>query len=191
MTFTLCDLLLSEYYLEVIFIHVSIWWLFFSSQVRSDSLQPHGLQHSGLSVFFSIFCSFLRFMFIELVMLYDHLICCHSLFLLPSTFPSIRVFYKESALHIRWPKDWSFSFSIMPSNEYSGLNLGWTDWISLLSKHLSRVLSSTTIRKHQFFAAHSYLWSSSHICTWLLEKLYGILSTKWCLCFLICFLGLS
>ena len=72
--------------------------------------------------------------------------------LLPSIFPSIRVFSKESALHMRWSKYWSFSFNISPSNEHPGLiSLGWTGWISLKSKQLSRVFSNTTIQKHQFF----------------------------------------
>ena len=85
-------------------------------------------------------------------MLSNHLIFCCPLLLLPSVFP--RVFSSESALRIRWPKYWSFSFSISLSNEYSGLiPLGLTDLISLLSKGLSRVFSSTTIRKHQFFSA--------------------------------------
>ena len=71
---------------------------------------------------------------------------------LPSIFPSIRVFSKESVLHIRWPKYWSFSFSISPSNEYSGLISFRIDcWISLQSKGLSRVFSNTTVPKHQFF----------------------------------------
>ena len=65
--------------------------------------------------------SLLKFMFIESVMLSNHLILCHPLLLLPSIFPSIRIFSNESALHIRWPKHWSFSFSISPSNEYLGL----------------------------------------------------------------------
>ena len=81
----------------------------------------------------------------------NHFILCHPL-LLPSIFPSVRVFSNESVLHIRWPKYWSFSFSISPSNEYSGL-LGLTGWISLLSKELSRVFSNTTVQKHQFFGA--------------------------------------
>ena len=63
----------------------------------------------------------------------NHLILCHPLLLLPSIFPSIRVFFKESALHIRWPKDWSFSFSISPSGEYSGLIFFRTDWLDLLA----------------------------------------------------------
>ena len=68
--------------------------------------------------------------------------------------PSIRVISNESVFCIRWSKYWSFSFSISPSNEYSGLiSLGWTAWISLQSKGLSRVFSNTTVRKHQFFGA--------------------------------------
>ena len=92
--------------------------------------------------------SLLRFMSIELVMPSNHLILCHPL--LPSIFPSIRVFSNELALCLRWPKYWSFSNS--PSNEYSGLILlGLTGLISLQSKGLSRVFSSATVQKHQFF----------------------------------------
>ena len=87
----------------------------------------------------------------ESVMPSNHPILCCALLLLPSVFPSIRAFSNESVLHIRWPKYWSFSFSISPSNEYSGLiSLGLTGLISLLSKGLSRVFSNTTIQKHQF-----------------------------------------
>ena len=92
---------------------------------------------------------------------------------LPSVSPSIRVFSIESALCIRWPKYWSFSFSTSPSNEYSGLISFRIDWFALLqSKGLSRVFSSTTIRKHQFFGTQPSLWSNSHICIWLLGKPY-------------------
>ena len=81
---------------------------------------------------------------------------CRPLFLLPSVFPSIRVFSNESVLHIRWPKYWSFSFSISPSNEYSGLiPLELTGLISLQS----------TVQKHQFFGTWLSLWSNSHIHT--------------------------
>ena len=100
-------------------------------------------------------------------------------FFLPSISPSIRVFSNKSALHIRWPKYWSFSIS--PFNEYSGLISFRIDWFDLLAvQGLSRVFSNTT-QKHQFFSAQPSLWSNSHICTWLLEKLYGYLSAKWCL----------
>ena len=76
--------------------------------------------------------SSLKLMSIESVLPSNHLILCHPLFLLPSTFPSIRVFSNESVLHIRWPKYWSFSFSISPSNEYSGLISFRMDWLDLL-----------------------------------------------------------
>ena len=77
--------------------------------------------------------SFLRLMSIEAVMPSNHLILCHPLLLLPSIFPSIRVFSNESVLHIRWPKYWDFSFSISPSNEYSGLISFTMDWFNLLA----------------------------------------------------------
>ena len=93
-----------------------------------------------------------------------------SLLLLPSIFPSIKVFSNESALRIRWPKYWNFSLSISPSNGYSGLISGLTGLIPLLSKGLWRVFFSTTIQKHQFFSTQPSLWSSSHIHTWLLKK---------------------
>ena len=102
--------------------------------------------------------SLLKLMSIESVVSSNHLILCHPLLLLPSIFPNIRVFSNESALRIRWPKYWSFSFRISPSNEYSGLiPLGWTGWISLQSKRLSRVFSNTTVQKHQFFSIQLYL----------------------------------
>ena len=92
------------------------------------------------------------------------------LLLLPSIFPSIRVFSNELALRIRWPKYWSFS--ILPCSEYSGLISYRIDGFDLLAVQvtLSRVFSSTTIQKHQFFGAQSSLWSNSHIHRWLLEK---------------------
>ena len=90
-------------------------------------------------------------------MLSNHLILCCPVFLLPSIFPGIRVFSNESALHIRWPKYWSFSFSIqyLPMNIQGWLPLGMTGLISLQSKGLSRVFSSTTIWKHQLILQHS------------------------------------
>ena len=109
--------------------------------------------------------SLLRFMFIELVMLSNHLILCHLLLLWPLIFPSIRVLHSESALRIRWPKYWSFSFSISSSNEYSGLISFRIGLISLQSKGLSRVFSSATIQRHQFFSAQPFLGSNSHIHT--------------------------
>ena len=111
-------------------------------------------------------------MSIESVMPPNHLILCHPLFLMPSIFPSIRVFSNESVLHIRWPKFWSFSFSIRPFNDFLKVwyPLGWTGWMSLQSKGLSRVFSNTRVQKKQFLGAQTSLWSNTHIHTWLLEK---------------------
>ena len=109
-----------------------------------------------------------KFMSTESVMPSNHLTLCCPLLLLPSIFPIIKVFFNESTPSIRWPKYWHFSIS--PSNEYSGLiSIGLTGLISLLSKGLSRVFSSTTTQKHKF-NIQPYLWSISHIHTWLLEK---------------------
>ena len=105
----------------------------FSCSVMSDSLQPHGLQHGQVSLSITNFQSLLKLMSIESVMLSNHLIFCRPLLLPPSVFPSIRVFSDESVLHIRWPKDWSFSFSIGLSNEYSGLIFFRMDWLDLLA----------------------------------------------------------
>ena len=127
----------------------------------------------------------------------NHLILCHPLFLLQSIVPSIRVFSNDLVLRIRWPKDWSFSISISPSNEYSGLISIRIDWFDLFTvqgtlKSL-RVFSNTTVQTHQFFGTQLSLWSNSHIHTLLLEKpqlwLGGSLLAKWCLCFLIFCLG--
>ena len=98
-------------------------------------LKSHSLGQSALKtpLSFTISQSFLRFMFIDSLMSSNHLILCSPLLLLPSIFPSIRVFSNESALHIRWPKYWSFSFSINPSNEYSGLISFRIDWFDLLA----------------------------------------------------------
>ena len=85
------------------------------------------------SLSFRISLSLLKLMSIDLVMPSNHLILCHPLLLLPSVFPSIRVFSSESVLCIRWPKHWSFSFSISPSSEYSGLISFRMDWLDLLA----------------------------------------------------------
>ena len=97
-------------------------------------------------------------MCIQSVMPSSHLILCHPLLLLPSIIPSIRVFSNESVLHIGWSQYWSFSFSTSPSNEYSRLiSLGLTGWISLQSKGIPRVFSSTTVQKHLLV-----FWSTSY-----------------------------
>ena len=104
---------------------------------------------------------------IESVTPSSHLIHCHPLLLLPPIPPTIRVFFSESTLCISWPKYWSFSLSISPSNEHQDWSpLGWTGWISLQSKELSRVFSNTTVQKHQFFGAQLSSQSNSHIHTW-------------------------
>ena len=107
----------------------------------------------------SNFGSLPKLISIESVMPSSHLILCCPLLFLPSIFPSIWVFSKESVLHIRWPKDWSFSFIISPSNENSGLiSFRMDRWISLQSKGLSRVFSNTAVQKHQFVGAR-FLYS--------------------------------
>ena len=130
------------------------------------------MQHARLPCL-SLSPGLLRLMSIELVMPSKYFILCYPLLLLPSIFPSLRVFFNESALRIRWSKYWSFTFSVRPSfpvNIQGWFPLGLTGLISLLSKGLSRVFSSTTVRKHQFFSAQASLYSNSHIHTWLLEK---------------------
>ena len=138
----------------------------FSSVAQSclDSLQPMNRSTPGLPVHHQLPES-TQTMSVESMMPSNHLILCHPLLLLPSIFPSIRVFSNESVPCIRWPKYWSFSFSISPSNEYSGLiSSGLTGLISLQSKGLSRVFSNT-VQKHQFFSAQLCLWFNSHIHT--------------------------
>ena len=112
-----------------------------------------------------------KLMSIESVMPSNHFILWCPLLLLPSIFLSIRVFANESALHIRWPKYWSFSFSISPPNEYSGLIFFRIDWLDLPAvQGLSRVFSNTTVQKLQFFGTQFSLWPNSHIHTWLFKK---------------------
>ena len=139
------------------------------SCVRLFAIPWIAARQASLSI--TISRSSLRLTSIELVMPSSHLILCRPLLLLPPIPASIRVFSNESTLPMRWPKYWSFSFSISSSNEHSGLisfrmDTGWT---SLQSKGLSRVFSNTTVQKHQFCAQLSSQ-SNSHIHTWPLEK---------------------
>ena len=101
------------------------------------------------------------------VMPSNHLILCHPLLLLPSILPSTRDFSNKSALHIRWPKIWSFSISISTSNEHPGLISFRMDWLDLLAVQgiLKSLLSNTTVQKHQFFGTQLLLQSNSQICT--------------------------
>ena len=124
----------------------------------------------------------LESMSIESVMPSNHLILCHPLLFLPPILPSIRVFSNESTIHMRWPKYWSFSFNISPSNEHPGLisfRMGWLDLLvvqgtlkSLLQHHSSHLIlakrprsDNTTVQKHQFFGAQLSSPSNSHIHT--------------------------
>ena len=134
----------------------------------SDSLWPHGLQHTRLpcSSLYPRVCS-------NSCPLsqwcHPTIIFCYPLLLLPSIFPSIRVFSNELALRIRWPLYWSFSFSISPSN--SGLISFRIDWFDLLAVQGTLMsLLQYHNSKAQFFGAQLSLWSNSHIHTWLLEN---------------------
>ena len=127
---------------------------------------------SQASLSFTISLRFLKLMSIETVMPSNHLILCHPLIFLPSIFPSSRVFSNESILCIRWPKYWSFSFNICPSNEYSGLIFFRMDWLDLLAVQgtLKSLLQNHSSKASVLGTQHS-LYSKSHIHTWLLEKL--------------------
>ena len=103
--------------------------------------------------------SLLKLTSIESVMSSNHLIFCHPLLLLPSIIPSIRAFSSESALCTRWPKYWSFSFSISPSNEYSEMISFRVDWLDLLAVQ-GTLKSITTVQKHQFFGIQPSLYST-------------------------------
>ena len=103
-------------------------------------------------------------MSIESVMRPNYLILCHPLLLLPSIFPCIEVFSNELAICIRWPEYWGFSFSVSPSDQYSGLMSFRMDWFDLLAvKGLSRLFSSIKVWKHQFFSTQPSSWPNSHI----------------------------
>ena len=136
------------------------------SHVRLFETPWTAARQSSLSITNSL--SLLKLMSIQSVMPSNHPILCRPLLLPPSIFPSIRLFSNESVLHIRWPKYWSFSFSISPSSECSGLIAFRMDWFNLLAIH--RTLKSllqhqNTVQKHQFFGAQLSLWSNSHIRT--------------------------
>ena len=117
--------------------------------------------------------SLLKLMSIESVIPSNHLILCRPLLLLPSIFPSLRVSSSESVLRIRWPKYWSFNFSISPSNEYSGLISFRMNWLDLLAvQRTFKSLPNTTAQKHQFFSIQPSLRFTSRIHTRLPEKPY-------------------
>ena len=132
-----------------------LWFVQFSSVQSLSRVQLFATpwtaaRQASLSI--TISWSLLTLISIKSVMPSNHLIFCHPL-LLPSIFPSIRVFSNESALGLRWPKYWRFSFSISPSNEYSeliSLRMNWSDLLAV--KGLSRVFSNTTVQKYRFFS---------------------------------------
>ena len=143
----------------------------FSNQVMPDSGTPGTAAHQD-PLSFTVSPNLVKLISIESVMPSNHLIFCHPLLFLPSIFHSIRVFTNELVLHIRWPNiGFSASASVLPLSIQGWFPLGLTGLISLLSKGLSRVFSSTTVWKHQFFGSQPSLRSNSHICRWLLEKL--------------------
>ena len=129
----------------------------------SNSLWPHGLQCQA-SLSFTISQSLLRFLRIESVMPSNHLTLCCPLLLLPWIFPSIRVFSNELALHIRGPKYWSFSFSISPSSEYSGLISFRTDWFDLLAvqRTLNSLLQHHSSKASIFWCSAFFMVQLSH-----------------------------
>ena len=148
--------------------------LLFSCSVVSYSLWPHGLQQARLPCpslspgVFSNSRPLSQWCYPTI-----SLILCHPFLFLPSVFPSIRVFSNELALHIRWPKYWhfSFSFSISPSEEYSGLISFRIEWLDLLAvQGTLKSLLQHHSSKHQFFGSQPSLWYNSHIHTWLQEK---------------------
>ena len=143
--------------MKYIYEYCIINYIFFSSVQSLSHVQLFATSWTAAcqaSVSITNSQSLLKLMSMESVMPSNHLILCHPLLLQPSIFPSIRVFSNVSVLHIRWPKYWSFSFSISPSDEYSGLiSFRMAGWISWQSKGLSRVFSNTTVQKHHFISA--------------------------------------
>ena len=162
--FHYCSPLLSDMAFRGACVEASLFSLGLLSPLRSDHIRsvtqlcptlcnPMNSSTPGLPVHHQIRSS-PRLTSIESVMPSSHLILCRPLLLLPPTPPSIRVFSNESTLCMRWPKYWSFSFSISPSKENPGLiSFRMTGWISLHSKGLSRVFFNTTVQKHQFFGS--------------------------------------
>ena len=140
----------------------AFFFLLFSCQVMSDSLGPHELQHTRFPSLFTIS--------IESVMLSNHLIPCHPIFLLPSVFPSIRVFSNGLALHIRWPM-WRWRFSFSPSNEYAGLISFRIDWFAFLAVQgtLKSLIQHCSLKASILWHSTFFMVQLSHL-IWLLEK---------------------
>ena len=175
--FAFCHYILVCFFLEfymngvlphVLFLGLVIFVFWSLSHVQLFAVPWTAAHQASLSITNS--WSLLKLMSIESVMPSNHLILCHPHLLLFSIFPSIRVLSSELALCIRWPEYWSFSFSISPSNEYSGLISFRIDWLDLLSVQgtLKSLLQHHSSKA--FFGTQPSLWSSSHIHTCLLEK---------------------
>ena len=143
---------------------VNLFSVQFSHSVVSNSLLPHGLHavHQA-SLCITNSQSLLKLMSIEWMMPTNHLILCHP-FLLPSIFPSIRVFFNELVLCIRWPKYWSFSFSISPSNEYSGLTSSRIDWFDLQGTPKSLLQYHNTKASILWHSLYGPTFTSIHDC---------------------------
>ena len=142
----------------------------FSRSVVSYSLRPHEPQQAKVSGFITNSRSPPKPMPIELVIPSNNLIFYRSLLLLPSIFPSIRVFSNGQLFTLGGQSIRVSASSVLPVNTQDWSPLGWTGWLSLQSKGLSRVLSNTTVQKQQFFSAQLSVQSNSHIHTWLLEN---------------------
>ena len=140
----------------------------------SDSLQPHGLQHSRLLCpHYLLEFAQTHVHWADTIQPPNHRILCHPLLLLPSVFPSVRGFSNESALRIRWPQYWSFSFSISSSNEYSGLISFRIDWFDLFT--VQGTLKS--LLQHNNSGSNSYLVEMP----WVLNELYLLMHAQSCL----------
>ena len=173
------------FHFYIIYLFLVTFVLFFSHSFVSNSLQPYGLQHAWLPCpslspgvcsdscpwspgVSSDSCPWLDGWFHPTIS--SSLFCC-PLLLLPSMFPSIRVFSNESALCIRWPTYWRFRFSTSPSNEYSGLISFRIDWFDLLVVQGTLQQSSPAPQFESINSSVlSFFYANSHICTWLLEK---------------------
>ena len=158
----------------------------FSCSVMSNSLRPNESQHARLFLSITNFWNLLKLMYIELVMPSNHLILCRPLLLLPSIFPSIRAFSNESLLHIRWPKCWSFSFSISPSNEYSGLISFRVDGLDLLAVQgtLKSLLQHHSLKASILWCSAFFIVQLSH--PYMTTGKAIALTIQTCVGFLIC-----
>ena len=165
--------------------------LLLSRSVVFDSFVTPCTAACQTSLSFTISRSWLKLISVESLMPSSHLILCHPLLLLTSIFSSIRVFFNESALHIRWPRYWTFSFSISTSNEYSGLISFRIDWFDILAVQgtLKSLLQHHSSKASIFWHSAFFIVQISH--TYMTTG-KTIALTRWTfvgICFLICYLG--